>query len=214
MADLTLEVWSDILCPWCFIGSRHLASALEATAHDVDVIWRAFQLDPNLGTEGTNNRRRLVDKFGGEAHYEAAAARVSETGERVGIDFDHTGVIAANSMRAHQLVAIAAEAGRADHVVARLFSAQFEQGRNVADLGTLHSIATESGLPDPDRSVDRVAAGDCLGSVKDDIDEAGRLGIHGVPTFVADRKVGVSGAVPPEVLAGLFDQAIGDPPTG
>lgn len=212
MAELSLEVWSDILCPWCFIGSRHLAKALEETEHDVEVTWRAFQLDPTLDTTGITNRERLVVKFGGEANYQAAVEKVSASGERVGIDFDHARIQAANTLRAHQMIAAAAEEGLAGEVVPRLFSAQFEQGRNVADLETLGAIAAEAGLDDPESTVERVGNDDLLDGAMSDITEASRLGIHGIPTFVVDRKVGVSGAVPPDMLERLFDQAADDTP--
>jgi predicted DsbA family dithiol-disulfide isomerase len=209
MADVVLEVWSDVLCPWCFIGTRNLATALDQSEHDVAVAWRAFQLDPGLGTEGVTNRERLVAKFGGEANYEAATDRVRAAGAAVGIDFDPSSTLAANTLRAHQLVAIAADEGKADPVVAGLFSAQFELGRNVADPVTLSEVATAAALDDPSGAVEAVLADERLAGVQADIADAAELGIRGIPTFVAERRVGVSGAVPPATLMDLFDRAVG-----
>lgn len=212
MSEVHLEVWSDILCPWCYIGSRHLAEAVATWPHEVAITWRAFQLDPTLDVAGITNRERLVEKFGGAANYAAAVERVTERGLAVGIEFDHRAVRAANTLRAHQLVSLASDEGKADETVARLFSAQFEQGRNVADPATLGEVATSAGLADPDAAVAAILADSRLEAVRSDIDEAARLGIHGIPTYVADRAVGVSGAVAPEVLHQLLDRALA--PTG
>ncbi len=203
---ITLEVWSDVACPWCFIGSRHLASALDATETPVAVRWRAFQLDPALGYEGVPAAERLADKFGDEDAYRAAAARVTDIGATVGIDFDTGSQIATNTGRAHQLVAAAAEQDLADEMVAALFSAYFEQGRHIGDPATLTDVAATVGLVDAATVVDDVLADRWADGVAADVADAADLGIRGVPTFVAERRVAVSGAVPPETLGLLFER--------
>jgi predicted DsbA family dithiol-disulfide isomerase len=209
MAEVVVEVWSDIACPWCYIGSRHLERTLADTDHDVAVRWRAFQLDPTLDVEGITNAERLVAKFGGRANYEAAVARVSTVGADVGIEFDHETAIAVNTERAHQLVAAGQAQGLGDPVVGRLFSAYCEGGERVSDPAVLRRVAADAGLEDPEEIVTGVLEGRWLEDVQADVGEAAELGIRGVHTFVANRRVAVSGAVPPEVMHRLLDQATG-----
>ncbi|MEX1288606.1 MAG: DsbA family oxidoreductase, partial [Acidimicrobiia bacterium] len=197
---------SDVACPWCFIGSRHLATALDASEIPVAVRWRAFQLDPTLGYEGVPAAERLAAKFGDEAVYRSAAARVTDIGAAVGIDFDTDSQIATNTGRAHQLVAAADEEDLADEMVAALFSAYFEQGRHIGDPAILTEVATAVGLDDAATVVDDVLADRWAESVAADVADAADLGIRGVPTFVAERRVAVSGAVPPETLGVLFER--------
>lgn len=209
MSTITIEVWSDVACPWCFVGSRHLATARDRADRPVDVVWRAFQLDPGLGFEGVPAAQRLAARFGGEEPYRRAVERITEVGEAVGIDFDTASQVATNTARAHQLITAAAEEGLADSMVAALFSAQFEQGRHVGDGSTLHDIAAEVGLADPAATVAAILADRWWDDVRADVADAADLGIGGVPTFVVERRVGVSGAVPPETLLRLFDEASG-----
>ncbi|GAA4490584.1 DsbA family oxidoreductase [Rhodococcus olei] len=210
-AAVVVEVWSDIACPWCYIGKKRFETALAQFPHRdrVQVVWRSYQLSP----ETPAGLRRpeveaLVEMKGMPAEQvQQMFAHVARTAAADGLTMDFGTVIAANTFDAHRLVHIAGDRG--DEVMAALFRAHFSEGRVVDDRDELVAIAAEAGLDadgvraalDSDAEADRV---------RDDLAQARALGISGVPFFVANRAIGVSGAQPVDVFTQLLEKAYAD----
>jgi predicted DsbA family dithiol-disulfide isomerase len=204
---LEVEVWSDIACPWCYIGKRRLEKALARFEHrdQVRIRWRSFELDPSAPPErGGDYEQRIAAKYGVRVdQVRAMGRRLTELGAAEGVHFRFDLVRAGATRDAHRLVALAAEHGQADQLMERLLRAYHEEGRLVSDLPTLAELAAETGLPAAE--VAELLAGDrLLGSVRADEQAATELGISGVPTFIVGRAVGVSGAQEPELLLELL----------
>jgi predicted DsbA family dithiol-disulfide isomerase len=194
-----IDVWSDIACPWCWLGKHHLEEALRLTGIDAMVELRSFELDPTAGPTRPA-RERLVAKFGDPARLDAAHARLTAMGERVGIRYDFAAQRLANTFDAHRVHHLAKERGRGAEVVERFMRAYHGEGADLADHATIRRLAVEAGLDGED--VDRVLAGDAYAAaVREDELTARELGIHGVPFFLVDGQYGVSGAQPVELFA-------------
>jgi predicted DsbA family dithiol-disulfide isomerase len=209
MADMTavqIDVWHDIACPWCFIGSRHLRSALGQwpDSGSAEVRHRAFQLQPDMPPAGLPAAPFFAAKFGGADAVARGFARVTEAGRAAGIDFAlHEMPRAPNTMLAHRVVAIARGQGVVEAVVDALFSALFEQARDISDLETIFAVATEAGMAPDDLRV-QLAAGAAAAEVEADLALASGIGVSGVPLFVVDNR-GLSGAQPPENIVRFLD---------
>jgi len=196
----TLDVFSDIVCPWCYLGKRRLEQTLAALSpHQADVTWRAYRLDPTIPREGIDRDTYLTQKFGGAEAIEHSHRRLTEMGRAEGIDY-HFDLIrrSPNTIDAHRVIRWAATEGRQETVVERLFAAYFTEGRDVGDRAVLAAIAREAGLAGDVAA--RLATDEDMASVQDEIDTAYRMGITGVPCFVIDRRVGVMGAQTRDVL--------------
>lgn len=209
MADpkMLVEIWSDVMCPFCYLGKRRFARALEAFEHrdDVEVAWKSFQLAPSLRTDPTLRTHEYLAREKGldVAVARQMNARLADAGRQEGIAYDFDRVVVANTFRAHRLLHFARAEGRQDAMADRLFRAHFGEGRNVDDVETLVELGADAGL-DRD-AVRRVAAGDeYAGAVRADIEEARALGVDGVPFFVFDRRYAVSGAQD----SAIFGQAL------
>ncbi len=215
---LSVEVWSDIACPWCFIGKRRFAEALAAFPHraHVSVVWKSYQLSPDTPRgPGRPEVDALVEmKAMPREQVQQMFAHVAGVAAGVGLSFDFATTLAFNSYNAHRLVHLAREAGGAavaDRLIEALFSAHFEQG---ADLGvdeSLVRLARETGLGelgfDDDAIASFLAGSEQSEAVDRDIAEARSLGVNGVPFFVVDRRIAVSGAQPAEVFTQLLEVA-------
>lgn len=211
---LDVEVWSDVACPFCYIGKRQLADALARFAHrdDVTVTWRSFQLNPDQRTDPTRHPEDYLTQERGLplAQVRQMNARVTAMGREVGIDLALEDAIIANTFRAHRALHFAKSAGRQDQLKERLMRAYFSEGRNVDDLGTLVGLGAEVGLDGVALRAALAAddSSDPLGdAVRRDLFEARQLGIGGVPFFVLDRKYGVSGAQGSDALLAALTQA-------
>jgi predicted DsbA family dithiol-disulfide isomerase len=205
-----VEIWSDIACPWCFVGKRRFEAALERFAHrdEVTVTWRSFELDPEAPHERTGERAaHLASKYGVSVEQaREMEASMAATAAGDGLAFDFAAARSGNTFDAHRLVHLAAAHGRQDAMKERLFAAYLEQGELVSDHGTLGRLAADVGLPADE--VQELLAGDRFAAdVRDDERTAAALGIGAVPFFVVDRAIGASGAHPPEALLGLLEQA-------
>ena len=203
---IRIDIVSDVICPWCFIGKRRLERALAAEPPgSIEVGWRPFQLNPEMPDEGMSRRDYLRAKFGeddgGDRYKHVIAAGLEE-----GIPFAFEKMQRTpNTVRAHRLIRYATRAGTPDALVERLFVAYFVETRDVGDIDVLAAVAGEVGL-------DAQAVRAYLLSDEDDalIREedafARRMGIHGVPCFVIDRKFMVSGAQPPEIISQVLQR--------
>ena len=195
---MKVEIWSDVFCPFCYIGKRHFEEALAQFPgrDDVEIVWRSFQLDPSAPVESPEvTQDRLARKFGDAERARAMSDHVARMAAEVGLryDFDRTPVT--NSFDAHRLGHLAAAHGLGDAAEERLFAAYFTEGRHVGRHDTLIELGGEIGL-DKEEVAAMLAGDDYADAVRADIAEAAALGISGVPFFVFERTYGVSGAQP------------------
>jgi predicted DsbA family dithiol-disulfide isomerase len=204
-----VEIWSDVACPWCYIGKRRFEAALEQFEHrdDVDVTWRSFELDPGAPHERTGDRaERLAEKYGMTVQ-QAREAEARLTAEAAGEDLPFRFDIARSgtTFDGHRLVHLAGTHDVQDAMKERLLRAYFTEGELISDHDTLVRLAVEVGLDE--REVRELLAGERYAdAVREDERTAAELGISAVPTFVVDRKLGASGAQPPEALLDLLRQ--------
>jgi predicted DsbA family dithiol-disulfide isomerase len=210
---LTVEIWSDIVCPWCYIGKRRFEAALERFAHrdEVSVLWRSFELDPNapVNPPGTS-AERLAEKYGMTlegAH--AAHQNVTDLAAEEGLEYRLDIARGGNTFSAHRLIHEAAVHGRQAAAMERLMAAYFTEGEPVSDPETLARLVAEVGV-DLDEARAVVFSDRHGDAVREDELLAAQLGIQGVPFFVLDRRYGVSGAQPAEVLLEALERAWSD----
>ncbi len=207
---MDVEIWSDVVCPWCYIGKRRFEHALTEFDHrgEVNVTWRSFQLDPTAAqTSEGDPIDRLAAKYGmSRATAEAAQARVTANAATVGLDFHLDRARSGNTFDAHRLIHFAKSAGKQDTLKERLMAAYFVEGAAIGEHETLTRLAVEAGLDEA--AVREVLDGDAYAAdVRHDELEARELGITGVPFFVLDRAYGLSGAQPSETMLAALQQA-------
>ncbi len=210
---MRIEVWSDVVCPWCYIGKRRLEAALERFPHrdEVEVVWRSFQLDPSV-PEGETHATlpTLAARYGRPVEEMRAMMRhVEETAAGEGLTYDLANGVGGNTLLAHELTHLAAERGLQGAMEERLFSAYFQEGRPVFDVDSLVPLAVEVGL---DEAEVRAALADhrYRPAVLEDAGTARALGATGVPFFVVDRRYGAAGAQPADLLLQLLERAWAD----
>ena len=207
---MQIEIWSDIACPWCYVGKRRFERALDRFAHkdDVEVLWRSFELDPSApATREESQTELLASKYGVPvAQAEAMNARMTDAAKGEGLDFHFDRVKLGNTFDAHRLVHLAHESGKQDAMKERLMRAYFTEGEAIGTRPVLERLAAEVGL-DADRVQETLAGDAYTGDVRADEMRARKLGITGVPFFVLDGRYGVSGAQSPELLLEALQQA-------
>ena len=210
--DFQIDVISDVVCPWCYIGQRRLAAALSRLPEDdaarrAPVRWHPFQLNPGLPQAGIPRRKYLEDKFGGPERAAQIYARVSAVGASVGIAFAFDRIeIQPNTQDAHRLIAWAQARGDASDLVERLFHAYFIDGRALGDRAVLAAIAGEAGLPS-DEARRLLDSGEGMDAIALMDRRAREIGVQGVPFFIFNQRVAVSGAQEPETLLDAIAQA-------
>jgi predicted DsbA family dithiol-disulfide isomerase len=202
-----VEIWSDIACPWCYVGKRRFEAALAEFEHrdDVNVTWRSFELDPSAPRERTGDRAaRLAEKYGMTLEQaRAAEQRLTDVAAGEGLDFRFDLARSGLTFDGHRMIHLAAQHGLQDAMKERLMRAYFTEGELVADPQTLLRLGTDVGVPQDE--AEAMLAGDRFAdAVRDDERTAQQLGISAVPTFVVDRSLGVSGAHPSEQLLALL----------
>ena len=206
---MQIDIFSDTICPWCFIGKRRLERALtERPLPNLTIRWRAFQLNPDMPEGGMERQRYLEVKFGGSVNANAVYDQVRAAGESEGIDFAFEAMSRTpNTVASHRLIRYAGQSGHQDGVVQALFDAYFLRGEDISDLEVLTAAAATGGL-------DGSAARAFLESdaeaqhVRDEDQAARQAGISGVPCFIFNGHHALAGAHPPEVLHQLFDLAM------
>src|SRR3984885_7461905 len=207
---MDIEIWSDVVCPWCYIGKRRFERALAAFDHrgEVSVTWRSFQLDPNApATSEGDPVERIATKYGmSRAAAEAAQARVTANAATAGLDFHLDRARPGNTFDAHRLIHYANSAGKQDALKERLMAAYFVEGAAIGERDVLARLAVEVGL-DAAAVLEVLDSDAFADDVRRDELEARELGITGVPFFVLDRAYGVSGAQPSELILGALQQA-------
>jgi predicted DsbA family dithiol-disulfide isomerase len=213
---MKVEIWSDVVCPWCHIGKRRFEEALSRFGHreDVEVVWKSFELDQGAESapsghqpDASDYARRLAAKYGTSVQdAQGMVDSMTTAAADEGLDFQFGTAVRANTFEAHQVIHLAAERGIQDQVKERLLTAYFSEGEAVGDRETLVRLASDAGLEAGEVRAaleeQRYAA-----AVRADEEEATALGIRGVPFFVVDRRYGVSGAQPAEQLLAVLERA-------
>ena len=215
---ITVDIVSDTVCPWCYVGKRRFEAALARRPPDLEVYvgWRPFQLNPDMPAEGMDRKAYLAAKFGGDERTEHIYSAIREAGASTGLDFDFSRMARQpNTLDSHRLIDRAGRAaedsggrpGLQDAVVERLFRACFMEGRDIGDRETLADLAADAGMDaaetraylDSDEDVERIRQEDLM---------ARQMGIQGVPCFIVNRQYAVSGAQEPAVFLKAFEQVL------
>jgi predicted DsbA family dithiol-disulfide isomerase len=207
---MRVEIWSDVVCPWCYVGKRRFEQALASFPHrdEVEVIWRSFELDSTAPQERTGDyAQMLATKYGvsverGQEMIDTMTGTAAEEGLDFRFDLARTG----NTFDAHRLLHLAAERGLQDALKERLMRATFTEGEPIGDREILVRLGAEVGL-DADEARAVLSSDRFADEVRADEQDAQRFGISGVPFFVVDRTYGVSGAQPAELLRQVLDKA-------
>jgi predicted DsbA family dithiol-disulfide isomerase len=210
---MQVEIWSDVVCVWCYIAKRRFEEALGGFAgrDDVEVTWRSFELDPEGSRDPIDLTRLLAEKY--DIHAEEAAerhARSTATAAGVGLEIHLGQALSGNTFDAHRLIHLARSHGLQAEMQERLFGAYFSDGLPISDRDTLVAQAAAVGL-DADEARAMLESDRFAAEVRDDEQTASRFGISGVPFFVLDRKLAVSGAQPAEVFLGALEQIAAEP---
>ena len=205
---MTVDVVSDVVCPWCYVGKRRLELALEqAEDIEVEVRWRPFQLDPTIPDGGVDREDYFREKFGDLSRVAAIHERLKELGDGVGIRFAFERIARTpNTLDAHRLIRWASIEGAGEEVVEKLFSLFFEDGADLGDIDVLVEAAVAAGLPGD--LVRRLLESDAdRDEVREEIATAQRIGVTGVPCFIIDGRTAVMGAQEPEAIVAALRQA-------
>jgi predicted DsbA family dithiol-disulfide isomerase len=210
---MQVEIWSDVVCPWCYLGKRRFERGLAAFEHrdEVDVVYRSFELDPSAPSDATEPTIELLaSKYGmTPAQAEDAQRQMEQRATADGLEFRMTDLRSGNTRDAHRLLHLAEERGRQPELVERLHRAYFSEQRSVFDPTSLSELATEAGL-DADEVADVLAGDRYADAVEADEATAQALGATGVPFFVIDRRYGISGAQPAEAITQTLERAWSD----
>jgi len=206
---ITIDVVSDAVCPWCFIGQKRLDRAVEELPEvDIGVRWRPFQLDPTIPPEGRDRHAYLLAKFGDEKRIEDMHENIARAGAEEGIAFDFGAIkLSPNTLDAHRLIRWAASSGAdvQNRVARRLFQLYFEEGADIGDRQVLADAAAECGMDSA--VVETLLAGNAdTEEVREEIETAARMGVTGVPCFLIEGRYAVMGAQPADVLANAIRQ--------
>lgn len=207
---MQVEIWSDVVCPWCYLGKKRFERALAAFEHrdQVQVVYRSFELDP-AAPQGvtTPTVERLAEKYGmSPAQADHAQRQMEERAAADGLTFRMAGLHSGSTRDAHRLLQLAKEAGRQDELMERLHRAYFTDQESIFDHESLTRLATEAGL-DPDDVAAVLATDRYAEHVDTDEQMAQALGATGVPLFVINRKYGISGAQPEKTIASVLERA-------
>jgi len=202
-----IEIWSDIACPWCYVGKRRFEAALAGFEHrdEVEVTWRAFELDPAAPAEREGDlAERLAEKYGASVEQmRASQTQLTQVAAGDGLDFRFDIARSGNTFDAHRVLHLAAEHGAQAAMKERLMRAYLTEGALIGDPEALERLGVESGLP-REAVLEVLASDRYAADVRADERTAAELGIHAVPFFVVDRALGASGAQPPEVLGEML----------
>ena len=205
---VTVDVISDLICPWCYIGKRRLERAIAAlpSGTEVEIRWHAYQLNPQMPQEGMDRRAYRVAKFGSWERSQGLDAQVTEAARGEGLAFDlEKAARTPNTFDGHRVVWLAGQAGCQDAAVESLFRGYFVEGRDIGDHATLIEIAASAGL-DRDRAAALLGGEEVTAEVRDEEEQARRIGVQGVPLFLFDKRLAVSGAREPAEFLRVFQQ--------
>ena len=210
---MKVEIWSDVMCPFCYIGKRRFEEALRQFPHtgDIEVIWKSFQLNPAMKTDRGKNINQYLAEIKGWTIEQAKQVNehVTQMAQEAGLHYDFDKAIVANSFDAHRLIQLAKANGKGDEMEERLFSAYFTEGKDTSDHETLILLGTEVGLNTTDIQK-MLASHEYSANVEQDIYESQQIGVRGVPYFVFNNRYTVTGAQASETFLGALSQAWGE----
>lgn len=211
MSNVKVDIWSDVACPWCFIGKRRFEAAVAdftAGGDTVEVEYHSFELSPDTPLDYTGSHSEFLSKHKGipEAHASQMLTQMTELGKTVDIAYDYDSLHTTNTIKAHELLHLAKSHGKQLEMKERLLSAYFEEGRHVGQIDELADLGAEIGL-DRDEIVDALKSETFLADVMADKAQAVAYGINGVPFFVINGKYGVSGAQESATFVDVLSQA-------
>ena len=203
----TIDIGSDVVCPWCYLGEKRLEAALAEEAGPVEVRWRPYQLDPTIPEGGLDRKEYMAKKFGKSGRVQSAHDNLTRLGAELGLPFAFDKIKRTpNTLDAHRLIRWAASAGVQAEVADRLFKAYFVEGRDIGDRAVLIEIAGECGL-DANLVEKLLADGADVDLVRQEVEQAQAMGVSGVPFFIFNGRIGVPGAQEPSVLRQAMEQA-------
>jgi predicted DsbA family dithiol-disulfide isomerase len=210
VAVVHVDIFSDVICPWCLVGRRRLEGAVELLngRHRLEVTWKPFQLNPWMPDGGMDRAAYRAQKFGSAERAGAGDARLTEIGKAEGIDFAFGKITRTpNTFDAHRLIWLARRQGRQIEMVDALFRAYFQEGQDVGDHAILAALAADAGL-DADEVRRFLDSQEGVSEVDEEESVGRSLGIDGVPFFLFEGKYGVSGAQPAEVLVDVIERVV------
>lgn len=207
--SVTIDIWSDIICPFCYLGFKKLEKALQDFPHDVSIQWHSFQLYPDLIYQSDIDTYDIVAKMKGKSRDWSLSMHqhVVKAGKPCDIDFRFDKAKVANSFDAHRLIHYATQNNKGNEMAQCLFHAYFTLGKNISDCDTLISLGKSIGL-DSKQIKNFLKGNDCIDEVNADIQIAQHLGIQGVPFFIINQKYALSGAQEPEIFLDALYQAL------
>jgi predicted DsbA family dithiol-disulfide isomerase len=207
---MLVEIWSDVVCPWCYIGKRRFETALAGFAErdQVEVVWRAYELDPNAPARREGDpAERLARKYGISVDQaRASQAQLTELAATEGLDYHLDRAAGGNTFDAHRLIHLAADAGLGDAMKERLLRAYLVEAAPIGDRATLVALAGEVGI-DPETAEQILAGDDYTQAVRADELRAREIDVTGVPFFLFDGRLGIAGAQSPDLLGRVLERA-------
>lgn len=205
VAPLTVEIWSDVVCPWCYIGKRRFEAAVEQFDGEVEVVWRSFELDPGAPAVREHTAtEHLADKYGMSVEQaEASHVKMTELAAQDGLEYHLERARGGNSFDAHRLIHLAAAHGKQGEAQERVMRGYFTEGMPIGDREALIALGDELGLD----ARETLESDEYADAVREDEMLAQRIGIQGVPFFVLGRRFGVSGAQPADVLVQALEKS-------
>ncbi|MFK4729241.1 DsbA family oxidoreductase [Agromyces mediolanus] len=213
-SPIKIDIWSDIACPWCYIGKRHFEAGVAALGEDapeIEVEYHSFELAPDTPVDFEGSEIDFLAKHKGmpAERVQQMLQHVTGVAANAGLDYDFDALQHTKTLKAHELLHFAKSEGRQLELAERLFRAYFTEGRHVGRIDELVALAADAGL-DADAAREALESGRFAAAVQADIAQAGAYGINGVPFFVIDGKYGVSGAQPAEVFGQVLTQVAGE----
>jgi predicted DsbA family dithiol-disulfide isomerase len=209
---ITIDVVSDVICPWCFLAKRQLDAAL-ASLPDIEatIRWRPFMLDPGIPAEGADRQEYMLRKFGA-ARLKTLHDPLIAAGKQFGVPYDFDAITRTpNTLDAHRLIRWSHTAGRQNQVVERLFMSFWSEGQDIGDREILVACAADAGI-NPGQIRELLASGQDVEETKAEIEHAARMGVTGVPLFILDQRYALQGAQPPDVIADAITRTLRETP--
>ncbi len=209
---ITIDIVSDTVCPWCFVGKRRLEQALaqKGDVPEVRIVWRPFQLNPDMPREGADRKTHLRAKFGDDERFKQVYDAILEAGRSVEIPFAFDKIERTpNTIDSHRLIDRAGRNGRQDAVVEALFHTYFLEGRDIGDIDVLVDVATSAGL-DADEIRAYLRSEEDIERMRAEDMKAREMGIQGVPCFIVNQKYAISGAQEPAAFLQIFERIAGE----
>ena len=208
---MEIQIWSDIMCPFCYIGKRRLEGAVKQLelSDEVTIVWKSFLLNPDMKTDPSRNSLEYLAETKGwtKEQTEEIVQNVVDMAKEEGLEYRMEDTKVANAMDAHRLIQLAKTVGKGDEIEERLFRAYFMEGKNVADIDVLVELGEEVGIPG-DRVRESLEKGEFTDSIRRDIQESQQIGVRGVPFFVFDNQYAISGAQPLELFVQTMEKCL------